>query len=262
MLILSSNKELFCTTSVRMYNDISLLHTHLNMELVRVNSGMRTVVIENTAYTMQAGDIAIIFPLQIHEYPRPFLPGDYDCISINPMRLETFRNPFFSKIPVYPILHTKNMPPRIEQLVSLIVNLEPGDFETELYDGLSMALIAEILRSQPMKPVTFCDPDTASKLLHTCAGHFTEPDFSMEKLAAVTGISIRSISRFFSERLKVSFPRFHTLLRLQLAERMLTQDRKSVTETAFACGFGSIRSFNRNFTEFYGISPCQYKIQK
>ena len=264
MLILPSERELFCATSIRFNNNISLQHTHLNMELVRVNSGMRTFVIENTSYTMLAGDIAIVFPLQIHECPRPFLPGTYDVISINPMRLETFRNPFFTKIPVSPILRAGKMSPRIEQLASLITDSETGDYETELLDGLSMALIAEILRSQPMQPISSscCDPDTAYRLLHTCAEHFTESDFSMERLAVITGISTRSISRFFSERLKVSFPRFHTMLRLQLAERLLTQDRKSVTETAFACGFGSIRSFNRSFTEFYGMSPCQYKVRK
>ena len=46
------------------------------------------------------------------------------------------------------------------------------------------------------------------------------------------------------------------------AETLLRKTKYSVTEIAEMSGFGSIRSFNRAFSEHFHLSPTEYRNQK
>lgn len=48
------------------------------------------------------------------------------------------------------------------------------------------------------------------------------------------------------------------MLRINDAQSMLENGGISITETAVQCGFGSIRTFNRTFLKYIGMSPGEY----
>ena len=48
-------------------------------------------------------------------------------------------------------------------------------------------------------------------------------------------------------------------IRIEHSKYMLTETALSVLEIALECGFGDIRSFQRNFKSMVGCSPLEYR---
>ncbi|MBQ6614418.1 MAG: AraC family transcriptional regulator, partial [Clostridia bacterium] len=55
-----------------------------------------------------------------------------------------------------------------------------------------------------------------------------------------------------------TFTKFITLMRIEDAKKML-RGNKSITDIAFDCGFGSMRSFNHIFKAETSITPSEYR---
>lgn len=86
--------------------------------------------------------------------------------------------------------------------------------------------------------------------------HWDEP-IRIENLAAITDTSIRSLFHFFKQSRGYSPMAFVKDVRLQHAQRMLTNPRSesSVTGVAFACGFGNLGHFAKDYREKFGEVP-------
>ena len=81
-------------------------------------------------------------------------------------------------------------------------------------------------------------------------------------LAKDLGVSERHLRTLFIENLgvpPVKIARYHRAL---FAKKLLMFSNKSVTDIAFASGFGSIRQFNQVFKEIFGISPSAIKKER
>ena len=58
----------------------------------------------------------------------------------------------------------------------------------------------------------------------------------------------------------ISFHEFLTSIRLKEAERLLKlEEKKSVSEIAFSCGFNDSNYFSHKFKTVYGLSPLQFQ---
>jgi transcriptional regulator GlxA family with amidase domain len=78
---------------------------------------------------------------------------------------------------------------------------------------------------------------------------------SIERLAAVTGVSTRSLFRTFKQSRGYTPQEFARSVRLSRARDMLLESGASVTEVAFACGFGDLSRFSRDYAKSFGERP-------
>jgi AraC-like DNA-binding protein len=79
---------------------------------------------------------------------------------------------------------------------------------------------------------------------------------TIEDLAEVTGASPRSIFRTFQQSRGYTPLEFAKSVRLGHARRLLESAAcTSVTDAAFACGFGDLGRFSRDFTQAFGERP-------
>lgn len=78
---------------------------------------------------------------------------------------------------------------------------------------------------------------------------------SLGELAQELGVSDRQLRRAFAREYGVSPQAMRTHRRLELAHKLLTESNLSVTEVAFASGFGSLRRFHAAFKEHFNIVP-------
>jgi AraC-like DNA-binding protein len=87
------------------------------------------------------------------------------------------------------------------------------------------------------------------------ASHLDQP-LRIELIATAAGTSARSLHRAFRQSRGYSPMEFARQQRMLRARRML-QERVagSVTEVCFACGFGDISHFSKEFTKTFGESP-------
>ena len=88
------------------------------------------------------------------------------------------------------------------------------------------------------------------------AANWDQP-IGVEDLAAATGASVRSIFRTFKQCRGYSPMEFVKQVRLRRAHEMLTcgDTTTSVTDVAFACGFGDLGRFSKDYRARFGALP-------
>ena len=78
-------------------------------------------------------------------------------------------------------------------------------------------------------------------------------------MAAHCGYSRYYFSHYFKETTGMSFMDYLTAFRVERAAARMELTGETFTEIAYACGFQSIRTFNRMFQKYYHITPSAYR---
>ncbi|GAA0922856.1 DNA-3-methyladenine glycosylase 2 family protein [Nonomuraea longicatena] len=84
-------------------------------------------------------------------------------------------------------------------------------------------------------------------------------DSGVSGLARRLHITERHLHRLFATELGVGPLAVAKTRRLLLAKQLLTETSLSVTDVAFAAGFGSVRQFNATMREAYGFTPSELR---
>jgi AraC family transcriptional regulator of adaptative response / DNA-3-methyladenine glycosylase II len=83
-----------------------------------------------------------------------------------------------------------------------------------------------------------------------------------DELAARLGVSARHLRRLFTAHLGVTPDGLARSARVHFARRLLDDTDLSVTEVAFAAGFGSLRQFNRACRDVFRESPRMLRARR
>jgi AraC-like DNA-binding protein len=126
-------------------------------------------------------------------------------------------------------------------------------------DALVEALVVKLLRLDvwEARPVHARDPRLLAAIdyAHT---HACDPSLDVARLAAAAGMSRYHFSRAFRGALGVAPHAFVLDLRARHAASLLRRGRRSVTEAAFASGFGDLGRFRVAFRRTFGVGPSEY----
>lgn len=125
--------------------------------------------------------------------------------------------------------------------------------------------------SAGFRPCLVCRPELAPRLENAThlneitekAIYFIEEnlctEFNVNNIAEYVQCSRRHLDRVFKEDLGISVSQYIQTQRLLLAKNLLTDTNLSVTQTAMAYGFKSLRSFNETFKNKYRMSPTKLR---
>lgn len=235
-------------------------HIHSHLELIYLKKGFGTAVLDNKEYYIGEGDCFLVFPNQIHFYhaQKP-LEGYMMIFSLD--MFEEFKELFRKKIPTNPVLHTDDLPEDMVCYLEQILKKRNSGLQYDEYTakGFLLAILGQLLFK-----MTFVenptDQDAIKRILNFCVEHYTEP-ISLELMAKELYLNKHYISNVFKERMNVNYKDFVNRLRVEHACSILEKDM-SVTESAYASGFSSVRTFNRVFLKYMAMSPREYKNQK
>ncbi len=97
--------------------------------------------------------------------------------------------------------------------------------------------------------------DRVCRFIHD---HVTEP-ITQARAAERVHMSGPAFSRFFKQRVGMTYSRYVHELRIGHACRLLLESDISITEACFRSGFNNLSNFNRVFLSIKGISPRQYR---
>jgi AraC family transcriptional regulator of adaptative response / DNA-3-methyladenine glycosylase II len=81
-------------------------------------------------------------------------------------------------------------------------------------------------------------------------------------VAGRLGLSVRHLRRLFQDQVGVTPAQLARSSRAHFARRLLDDTDLSVTEIAFASGFGSLRQFNRTINEVFRATPRQLRARR
>ena len=114
------------------------------------------------------------------------------------------------------------------------------------------------LRCRPEGAPGLASVDAVSRLVGAAIAGIEEHALSSAKVADLAeslGVTDRHLRRVTESELGVSPIELAQTQRLLLAKRLLGETNLSLTEIAFASGFGSVRRFNTLFKSRYGLCP-------
>jgi AraC-like DNA-binding protein len=90
--------------------------------------------------------------------------------------------------------------------------------------------------------------------------NFTSEGLTLTSTATALGIHSVYLSRLFAKNSGMSFTKYVNLMRCtHAAERIRNERDLSLSQIAYESGFGSIRSFNREFINHFVVTPKEYR---
>jgi len=116
-------------------------------------------------------------------------------------------------------------------------------------------------RSEAAQPATV--PELKAQILRFIDAHLAEQTLSPSAIAEAMGISVRHLHRVFSVT-RSTVGDYIRVARLEQCRKDFTDPRlldRSVTEIAFARGFGDAAHFSHSFRKQFGISARSFRAQ-
>lgn len=241
-------------------SDIAHLHNHL--EIVYMMEGHATAFLENQEYPLNAGDLFIAFPNQIHKYIHK-QDDLYILLIFSPELCPEFQALFTRSVPVSPVCRAAGNNPRLTRLLQEIIEVNDPEqpyFSAEI-KGYFLAMLSELFRQMSFEPVSALDNNAVRDVLNYCTKNYAG-NLQLDAVAQALHINKYYISHLFTQKLHVRFNEYVGMLRVSAAQQLLDAGNESITDIAYSVGFNSTRSFNRLFLKYMNVTPREYRAQR
>lgn len=241
-------------------------HLHRQIELLVVLEGSLIVTADHEQYNIEADSGIIIFPNQLHSLCTKNYSKILLCIFDREF-CHSYQNIFQKGRLKNPVFNLNHLTPHgrisIDGLLALTAHWSKGKPIPKptlaLSEGYLTLLLAAIFTNIELEFInTSSDLKLEQNILLYIESHYRE-NISLEVLSKEFGISRFRLSRLFSQKLHTTFPGYVNSKRLEYAKDRLDSTNLSVTQIAFDAGFGSSRSLFREFQNYYGMTPGEYR---
>lgn len=249
-------------------------HYHKEVEVVFVAKGQLVIQVNQSTYTLCAGDLLIIGGHHIHTYIKDSkleMPTYYmlifDWNYLDDLNKHMTRLPYLAPLfldthyiasidnkdlyNAFSRLHQEYKHPTIGREIMIV---------SQLY--YIIATCAKSLDMTHTTPVDLKRLQKTHSLIYAVNtliyNHYME-DITLDLVAENAGYSTYHFTRIFKKETGFTFKEYLNNFRIHKAVEYLSNPSLSMTDIALSCGFGSIKSFNRNFKAIKGMTPSQYK---
>lgn len=244
-----------------------LIHMHDCCEVFLSLSDGNNFLIDDKVYNVNANNLFIINQFEAHKvnaygknkFSRFSLHIHPDFIYNNSSIEADFYKYFYSDKKLDQISLTVAETDKLKNLFSSLT--EDHEFGDDLYKKIrTIEILLEICRlcdtHQQSKSISHKN-ETLQLALDYINQNFTQP-ISLSDIAKNCFTSVNQLCILFKKHLSTTVNKYITGQRITLAKKYLSEG-KSVTETAFACGFGDYANFIRTFKNNVGTPPGKYK---
>lgn len=234
------------------------MHMHREVELFYLRSGENTVSFSGNEHHLTGGEIAIAFPNEPHAYHGG--QGEYLNFIFDIDFCPDFSVVFRHYRPEVLYLRIDAAAPDLKETLELVWRISAdGQPDSRLLKGYLTVILFRIMEQLPLlSEQKFEKRDLTSQVLYYMMQHY-QSELSLSDIASELGVSKYVISRIFSHQIKMGFNHYLNRMRLEQAVHLLTTTDESVTDIAFSCGFDSLRTFYRAFSEVYHMPPVAYR---
>lgn len=232
-------------------NDINLFfkaHLHMSFEFAYVKKGSISITINEKKYQVNEKEAVLILPNQIHSYETSNYSESYLCVFSTSYIYDFYQKTknMDSTNPVFKFDNEKIIE-RLQQ-VNDIYELKSILYEiVHLYNKNNTF----IKNNREMHEIV-------EKVIEYSENHFSE-EISLVKFAKEFGYSYNYLSNLINKTLNMNLTTLLNVQRINHAKHLLNSSSQSLTDIAFACGYKSVRSFNRNFKKIVNETPSDYQ---
>ena len=225
------------------------MHIHHSFEFIMIMEGNMTVGVGKDRYELKKGEGILIFPEQLHSLESN--DSEHLLFIFSTDIVSAFYSKHSSELPKY----AKLMLP--SHLIYELSRLDEKSSIIRLKGALySLCAVFD-------EKAAYIKRNTLEKGLLYSIFDFVENNFqkscTLRDLGSTLGYNSSYLSRYFSESTSMSFVSFVNQYRISRVCYLLKNGKNTVLECAFECGYTSLRSFNRNFKLYTGISPKAFR---
>lgn len=225
-------------------------HIHHSFEYVYCFEGEICLNINENTYKLTKGQATVIFPSEIHSY----LTSEYSktCLFVFST---SYINSFYEKYktkkaanPVFDFAEYKN-------INLAIMNAQNNKY---LLKSFFYFIIAKFAENTSFISYNEKAQNLTLQIVEYVSANYTKKP-SLHEISNQLGYSYNYISGFIKKIFHLNFMQLVNRYRIGLAQNMLTDTSENINNIALACGYESVRNFNRNFLAITGFTPSQYR---
>lgn len=228
-------------------------HINSGLEVLVVTNGIIEVLLGNERFFAEKGEAIVILPYDVHA----FMPQEGACGRVYMFAYtiveELFKSREMSEIQSGKFEIPGQMYSIIDKQVARINKL-PDGFNVK---ALFFMLVSEYLDSCTVKVRNNRNSLTIRNIVDYIQNNLTE-EITLKSVAANFGYNHSVLAKTLKEYSGTSFTDLLNNLRLEKAVHYFYDCNISITEAAFLSGFGSVRNFNRIFSNTLGVTPTEY----
>lgn len=256
-------------------------HCNEGLEVTFVSRGRLSFAAAGERYMLESGHVTVTRPWQVHEVGIPTVEAsrlvwlivdvgvrrpnqvwrwpDWVLLS-NDERARLARIIHSSDQTVWNGAHLGGI---FDQIVSMLQTGDPGTSETDAKILLNTALM-RLLRTLSADHVPEMPPRDSARqtvriFLNRLGEHLAYP-WRIEEMARQCGVTRTAFIDHCHAILNTTPHAYLVGLRLTHARRLLRGDpKRTLTDIALECGFGSSSHFSATFRKDAGLSPSQYR---
>lgn len=225
------------------------LHFHRIYECIFVADGFIDCIIDHKDYRFNKGEAAFIMLNQLHAITTP-QTSQIIILLFQPELIADFYSAYIDSIPVnnkfcFDISHINTKPKNIYSLKSVLYAICSAFISQNIF-------VTKEISSQDI---------LIYKLIEYINHNYTN-NCSLKESAHFCGCDYYYASKFFKKVTRMGFSDYVNNLRINQACYMIKNTNYSFITIANNCGFGSLRSFNRNFFKYCNCTPSEYKLKE
>jgi len=218
-------------------------HMHRDYELILLLKGSLEITAERKNLVMAAPSCALILKDQVHAmrtlndtsaiihvFSGDVVPAFNQAVSGKAGSTCVFMLP----------------PDTLRYYVNTII--QSRDYSDFTLKGLLYIVLGHYLSQTALYDDLNRQDNIISTVFSYISKHYTEK-ITLEDVAAVCGYNAHYVSRVFGSSIGINFKKVVNSYRLAHAMELMQETDLSMTEIALASGFGSVRSFNRVYSE-------------
>ena len=230
-------------------------HLHKEIEIVYVRSGKAVAYADKNSCLLDAGDMFIAFPNQVHYY-KTVQTGEFAVLIFSPEILYGISSEISKSTPdINSFPHSEYE--KIKEIFESFYSLK-GEYKETAISGYINVLMSYILPTVKLKTVNIENNSAFYNIINYCTNNFKD-DITLDTVAESLHLSKYYVSRLINKKLKQNFNEYINNLRISEACNMLRETDIKIADISEDVGFGTIRSFNRAFKLVMGLSPAEYR---
>ncbi len=262
--------DIFVPYDIRLYVSSSYPtpHFHDRAELLTVLSGEVALTVSRRTEIIRAGECALVLPMRVHSFESE--PGTRVWVhTFAESSAPAFFNTLGEKSAASCRFLCKNDALSYYRAVCLDETAGDGCPQVRLSEKLASlsplrlrsalyAVLSDYLDGAELTENERSGDELYLRVMNYISLHAAE-DLSLGSVAAAFGYEPHYLCRILSRVSELNFRRLVNHFRMERAMRLLETTGMSVTEIALTCGYGCLRTFNRVFREFRGMTPLEYR---
>lgn len=239
------------------HNVIFPMEYHRQVEICHVRTGSLTLTLEDATYTLEEGDMYVIFPYVPHAVE--VHSGSKRLWIFSPDLVPELTEILTSRKPICPVIRADDLDPLLRKIFNRCVDLwlKQREQSRPLIVAHTAALMYELVQKLEL---TQWGVDRG--VVQRLTGYLMEnyhTDITLESTAAALGYSKFYISHTISQMFGCNFRTLVSNYRISAAQDALINTSRSIWQIAYDCGFQNQSTFNRAFIKVCGMTPTEYR---